>query len=88
MQLFPCPFCGLRDEREFLFLAEAGKVRPDTTQNISDEDWARYLHAIRNDKGAVREVWMHLTCGEVFVLERDSVTMEVVRAIPLRKEVA
>ena len=50
MHLFPCPFCGLRDEREFLFIAEAGKVRPDTTQKITDEDWARYLHTIRNDK--------------------------------------
>ena len=88
MQRFPCPFCGLRDEREFLFIAEAGKLRPDTTQKITDEGWARYLHAIRNEKGAVREVWMHLTCGELFVLERDSVTMDVIRSIPLRKEPA
>lgn len=88
MQLIPCPFCGLRDEREFLFIAEAGKNRPDTTQDISAEDWARYLHAIRNDKGHVREVWMHLTCGELFVLERDSVTMDILRSIPLRKEAA
>lgn len=94
MQRFPCPFCGQRDEREFLFVAEAGKTRPDTTDTtdprhrISDEDWARYLHAIRNDKGAVREVWMHLTCGELFVLERDSTTMAVIRSIPLRKDAA
>ena len=88
MQLFPCPFCGWRDEREFLFIAEAGKERPDTTQKISDEDWARYLHSILNDKGAVREVWMHLTCGELFILERDSVTMEVIGSIALRKDAA
>ncbi len=88
MQIFPCPFCGPRDEREFLFVTEAGKVRPDTTRKISDEEWARYLYAIRNDKGAVREVWMHITCGALFVLERDSVTMDVISSISLRKESA
>ncbi len=88
MQLFPCPFCGLRDEREFLFVAELGKVRPDTTKHVSDEDWARYLHSIRNEKGHVQEVWMHLTCGELFIMERDSVTMEVIGSKALRKDVA
>ncbi|WP_438955152.1 sarcosine oxidase subunit delta [Cognatiyoonia sp.] len=84
MQVFPCPFCGDRNEREFHFLAEAGKVRPDTTQEISDADWATYLHSHRNEKGAVREVWMHTTCAEVFILERDSVTMSITQSIALR----
>lgn len=86
MQLFPCPFCGPRPETEFHFVAEAGKIRPDTTQAISDADWATYLHAQRNDKGTVREVWMHMTCGELFIMERDSVTMEVLSTTPLRKD--
>ena len=86
MQIFPCPFCGPRDEREFHFAGELGKVRPDTTQDISAEDWATYLHTQRNDKGHVREVWMHVPCGELFVLERDSVTMEVLGSTALRKE--
>ncbi|MEM8730037.1 MAG: sarcosine oxidase subunit delta [Pseudomonadota bacterium] len=85
MQRFRCPFCGLRDEREFRFMAEAGKTRPDTTADVSPEDWATYLHAQRNEKGLVREVWMHLTCAELFLLERDSVTMEVPGSTPLRK---
>lgn len=86
MQLFPCPFCGLRPETEFLFIAEAGKVRPDTTAQISDADWATYLHTQRNEKGTVREVWMHMTCGELFIMIRDSVTMEVLGSEALRKE--
>ena len=85
MQLFPCPFCGERPETEFHFVGEAGKTRPETTGTVSDTDWATYLHAQRNDKGVVREVWMHLTCGELFLLERDSVTMAVIGATPLRK---
>jgi len=84
MQRFPCPYCGLRDEREFHFAAEAGKVRPDTTQTIDDTTWASYLYDQRNEKGVVDEIWMHLSCREVFRLKRDSVTMEVIESIPLR----
>ena len=86
MQVFPCPFCGPRNETEFHFMGEAGKTRPDTSQAISDADWARYMYAQRNEKGAVREVWMHTTCAEVFVLERDSVTMAVLGSSALRKD--
>ena len=84
MQLFSCPFCGLRPETEFHFVAEAGKVRPDTLQSITDEEWATYLHAQRNEKGTVREVWMHMTCGELFIMVRNSVTMDVLRTEAIR----
>lgn len=86
MQRFPCPFCGPRDEREFHFVAEAGKTRPDTAARISDADWAAYLHMHRNEKGHVREVWMHTTCAELFLMERDSVTMDVLGTETLRAE--
>lgn len=85
MQLFPCPFCGLRNEREFHFDGEAGKTRPDTTQTVSDEDWATYLYTQRNDFGPAREIWTHTTCREMFVMERDTRTMQVLNVIPLRK---
>ncbi len=86
MQRFPCPFCGPRPETEFHFMGEAGKIRPETTQAISDAEWATYLHSQRNEKGTVREVWMHLTCGEMFIMIRDSVTMEVLGTETLRKD--
>ena len=85
MQVFPCPFCGPRNETEFHFVAEAGKTRPDTTSKISDADWATYLHSQRNEKGCVREVWLHLICSELFVMERDSVTMDVLGHQSLRE---
>ena len=85
MQRFPCPFCGLRPETEFHFAGEAGKTRPDTTAEVPDQDWARYLHSQRNDKGEVREVWMHLTCQELYLMHRDSATMQVLGSEPLRK---
>lgn len=87
MQQFPCPFCGLRDETEFHFAAEAGKVRPDTAgADISPEAWAKYLYFQRNPKGATREIWMHTTCREFFILERDTVTMEVTGVQALRED--
>lgn len=85
MQIFPCPFCGPRDEREFHYVAEAGKTRPDTAGDVSDADWGAYLYAERNEKGPVREVWMHMTCSEVFLMERDTVTMDVLGSEALRK---
>ncbi len=88
MQVFPCPFCGPRNETEFHFAAEAGKVRPDTSQPISDADWSTYLHTQRNEKGAVREVWMHLPGQELFIMDRDSITMDVLGTTALRQDVS
>ena len=85
MQLFPCPFCGLRAETEFHFGAEAGKTRPEPAADVSAADWARYLHAKKNPKGPSREIWVHETCGEIFLLERDTVTHEVTGSQSLRK---
>ncbi|MEX0338652.1 MAG: sarcosine oxidase subunit delta, partial [Arenibacterium sp.] len=53
MQLFPCPFCGLRNETEFHFAVELGKVRPDNTGDVSDAVWARYIYTQRNEKVTV-----------------------------------
>ena len=85
MQIFPCPFCGPRDEREFHFVGEAGKTRPDTSGDVSDAEWAAYLYARQNPRGPAREVWRHIPCAELFVMERDTVTMEVLGVTPLRK---
>ena len=71
MQLFPCPFCGPREESEFHYGGEAGNLRPDGS-DVTAERWAGYLHMRDNPKGAVREIWVHLTCGEFFAMSRNS----------------
>lgn len=76
MQIFTCPYCGPRDETEFHYGGEAGNTRPDGV-DVPAERWARYLYMRANPKGASREVWVHLTCGEFFVMERDSVGHQV-----------
>ncbi len=84
MQLISCPFCGLRDETEFRFGAEAGKRRG--TASSSAEEWANYLYFQGNPKGQTREIWVHLACGEFFMLERDSMTHEIHQSYCIRKE--
>lgn len=75
MQLFPCPFCGPRAESEFHFGGDAGNLRPDSA--AAAEDWTDYLFFRHNRRGAAREIWMHLTCREVFLMERDTVSHAV-----------
>ena len=84
MHLISCPFCGPRDETEFRFGAEAGKQRG--TVASSAQDWARYLYFQENPKGETSEIWLHLTCGEFFLLERKSLTHAIHRSAGLRKE--
>ncbi|WP_342077318.1 sarcosine oxidase subunit delta [Yoonia sp. SS1-5] len=85
MQVFPCPFCGLRDEREFRYIAEAGKTRPDTARDVSAQDWAAYLFAQANPMGPGREIWVHIPCQEYFTMRRDTASMDVLDTAPLRK---
>jgi sarcosine oxidase subunit delta len=86
MQLFTCPFCGPREEGEFHFAAEAGKARPEPAEEVSDADWADYLYMNDAPKGTAREVWVHVTCGEFFVMTRNTVTRDIVdiEALPGR----
>ncbi len=85
MQQFTCPFCGPRDETEFHFGADAGKLRPEGA-DVSAEVWADYLYGTENRKGETLEIWMHLICGEFFKLRRDTVTHRVLAAMPLHAE--
>lgn len=86
MQLFPCPFCGSRDETEFHFGGEAGKVRPEPAGETDATRWSRYLHVNANPKGATSEIWVHDTCGEFFLMERDTLSHAVTGSKSLRAE--
>ena len=85
MQIFDCPFCGERDETEFHFVAEAGKVRPEPARDVAADVWGAYLHDKNNVRGISDEIWRHLACGELFVMRRDTVSMAVIAVESLRK---
>ncbi len=77
MQIFPCPFCGPRDETEFHYVGEP-KARPEPAGAVSDVEWSGYLHFNANSKGASREIWLHMTCLESFLMTRDTATNAVI----------
>lgn len=84
MQIFRCPFCGHRDETEFLYEGEAGKERPQPARETGAARWAHYLYFNKNPRGRGTEIWKHRTCGEFFLVERDTAThvVEETRAFP------
>lgn len=86
MQIFSCPFCGPRPEYEFHFGGDLGNARPEGFDAVPDQLWADYLWFRNNPKGMAREVWMHLTCGEMFAMTRDTVTMAADPGQPLAPE--
>lgn len=76
MMQLPCPFCGVRDESEFVCGGASHIERPPP--GASDEAWGSYLFFRDNPKGALRERWRHAYgCGQWFNLTRDTVTHQV-----------
>ena len=49
MQIFPCPFCGPRDESEFHYVGEP-KARPEPAGSVSDAEWAELSLVQRQSK--------------------------------------
>ena len=75
MLLIPCPYCGPRPELEFSYGGEAHIARPADPAALTNEQWAEFLYARTNPKGAHAERWRHLHgCGRFFNVRRDTVT--------------
>jgi sarcosine oxidase subunit delta len=84
MLLVACPFCGPRQESEFVCGGEAHLERPAPPQEVSDETWADYLFFRENPRGPHYERWCHaLGCGQWFNVARDTVTHEIETIYPM-----
>ncbi|MGI9394255.1 MAG: sarcosine oxidase subunit delta [Boseongicola sp.] len=78
MMLINCPFCGARNETEFVYGGPVGPDRPDPTK-VSDDEWLDYLLMVPNPTGPVEERWWHARgCGDWFTIWRDTVTHDIV----------
>ena len=78
MLLITCPWCGPRDEIEFICGGEAHIARPADPQVLSDGEWADYLFMRTNPKGVHYERWVHAHgCRRWFNVARDTVTHEI-----------
>ena len=76
-----CPHCGARDLREFTY----GGAALDRPAGDWGAEWDDYLHLRDNPAGASREWWMHsMGCGAWLVVERNTVTHEVVSVAEAR----
>ncbi|MFK5977390.1 MAG: sarcosine oxidase subunit delta [Rhizobiaceae bacterium] len=82
-----CPVCGLRDETEFVYGADAGVVRP-AMDEIDQKIWTDYVFMRDNPRGLHKEYWHHVEgCRQWLVLERNTLTHEVGKC-HLAREVA
>ena len=76
----PCPECGSRDQREFVYQGAA--IALDRPQ-VDDDDaaWDAYLHLRDNPAGETRDLWYHEAgCGRWLVVQRNTMTHEVLGA--------
>ena len=83
MLLIPCPWCGPRNDAEFIAAGEAHVQRPPSS--VDDTAFGAYLYVRRNHKGMQSERWFHAYgCRRWFNVTRDTVTHEIARAYPMR----
>ncbi len=73
-----CPFCGPRDESEFVNGGPAREKRPEKPDKLTDSEWIDYLIVAPNPMGSVSEEWWHVMgCSQWFAITRDTVTHEI-----------
>ncbi len=78
MMKIDCPFCGPRDEHEFKCGGQSHIQRPGPHTQVSDEDWAAYLHMRDNPRGWHFERWLHAGgCRQWMNLVRHTVTHDI-----------
>jgi heterotetrameric sarcosine oxidase delta subunit len=77
-----CPFCGPRNEVEFVHGGPEKKRRPDSSSDMDDQQWVQYLTVSPNPLGPVAERWWHVRgCGGWFTIHRDTRTHDIVDEI-------
>lgn len=77
MLRIPCPVCGLRDESEFTYGADATLRRPDMNE-ADPRVWHDYVFIRENPRGRHREHWHHVSgCRQWVLVERDTLTHEI-----------
>jgi heterotetrameric sarcosine oxidase delta subunit len=83
MLIIRCPWCGPRDEAEFICDGEHAP-RPVAAE-ADDATWAHYLYYRGNARDFIEEHWVHaFGCEQWLVVERHSVTNEIRGVRPVR----
>ncbi len=75
----PCPFCGDRDQHEFVYRGDASPQRP--AFGADDAAFAAYVYERDNPAGAIEDFWYHAQgCRNWLVVKRDTRTHEIADA--------
>jgi len=85
MQLIPCPFCGPRAEIEFVYGCAADSAAGATDRGDAEEIDRIFIR--QNPRGVEAELWQHASgCRSWIRIERNTLTHEILRSEPARKE--
>jgi sarcosine oxidase subunit delta len=77
-----CPYCGTRDEPEFVCGGPSHIVRP--AADVDDATWTAYLFLRDNPAGIQFERWLHLYgCGAWFNVARDTLSHAILQVYPM-----
>jgi sarcosine oxidase subunit delta len=76
MLRIPCPWCGERDETEFRYRGDAGRLRPDAQAPL--DDFIAYVYERDNPLGWHLEWWLHSGgCRQLLKVVRHTLTHEI-----------
>jgi sarcosine oxidase subunit delta len=76
----PCPFCGDRDQQEFVYRGDAAPRRP--VPEAGEAAFAAYVYERSNFAGAMTEHWYHAYgCRRWLVVTRNTRTHELTEAV-------
>ena len=80
MLMINCPFCGPRNESEFVHGGPIREKRPENAQDLTDADWVDQLTVPQNPIGFAGENWWHVRgCGRWVTIRRHTMTHEIER---------
>jgi methylglutamate dehydrogenase subunit B len=76
MLLISCPWCGPRNQIEFIYGGDAGLNRPDA--EASPDAWFAYVYLRENPRGPHSEFWLHSGgCQQWIKVVRDTRTHQI-----------
>ncbi|MDH3634909.1 MAG: sarcosine oxidase subunit delta [Gammaproteobacteria bacterium] len=76
-----CPFCGPRNESEFIHGGPLKPRRTDDPGQLSEPQWIEYLTVPPNPIGPIDERWWHVRgCGRWITIRRDTLTHEILES--------
>ena len=83
-----CPYCGDRSQKEFAYGGDGTVIRPELSQEISDEKLDEFVYLRKSPRGKHIELWHHISgCRQWIKVQRDTVTHEIFRTAKMNEEI-